>query len=474
MQKKFRLSILTLSLGLAPAIAMADTNADILKELEALKAKVQQLEAQVKTQQTQIDDTQKATTEASQVANHADVQVSGIKQQTEKSGLKGLTVTGMIAPAYVYNQDQQASSFVFLNRSNGNPGAYTLYNYDNSYFGGAYIQFQKVTEGGTKWTLNLAPDRGAGSIFNGSSIVHEASVSLPLNDSTKLIAGQIPDWEGYEYTWDNQTKTITHNLLFDFTEVTAYTGVGLDMTSGNWEWKTMLANVNSPRYYYGGNGGRAPALVFRADYSIPGYDSAGIGFWGLVGKVPNANTAAFPSGTSSTATFEADGYYNKGNWGYYGQVSAGQQTGAAYNGDTAKWYGLSGLATYNFTPRFLGFARLDYLNDSKNGGGLIGGYMNSASGIGASGTSADSFNSVNGFGPGYVNDGSGNWAIVDPNTGANRYALSLGWNYLLTQSTTLKMEYRYDRSNLNTFYNVSDGTYKKANNLLAASLVVSF
>ena len=246
------------------------------------------------------------------------------------------------------------------------------------------------------------------------------------------------------------------------------------MTSGNWEWKTMLANVNSPRYYYGGNGGRAPALVFRADYSIPGYDSAGIGFWGLVGKVPNANTAAFPSGTSSTATFEADGYYNKGNWGYYGQVSAGRQTGAAYNGDTAKWYGLSGLATYNFTPRFLGFARLDYLNDSKNGGGLIGGYMNSASGIGASGTSADSFNSVNGFGPGYVNDGSGNWAIVDPNTGANRYALSLGWNYLLTQSTTLKMEYRYDRSNLNTFYNVSDGTYKKANNLLAASLVVSF
>jgi hypothetical protein len=467
MQKKFRLSILTLSLGFAPAIAMADTNADILKEIDALKAKVQQLEAQVQANQ-------KATEEAAQVANHADVQVSGIKQQTDKSGLKGLTVTGMIAPAYVYNQDQQASSFVFLNRSNGNPGAYSLYNYDNSYFGGAYIQFQKVTEGGTKWTLNLAPDRGAGSVFNGSSIVHEASVALPLNDSTKLIAGQIPDWEGYEYTWDNQTKTITHNLLFDFTEVTAYTGVGLDVTSGNWEWKTMLANVNSPRYYYGGNGGRAPALVFRADYSIPGYDSAGVGFWGLVGKVPNANTAAFPSGTSSTATFEADGYYNKGNWGYYGQVSAGQQTGAAYNGDTAKWYGLSGLATYNFTPRFLGFARFDYLNDSKNGGGLIGGYMNSASGIGASGTSADSFNSVNGFGPGYVNDGSGNWAIVDPNTGANRYALSLGWNYLLTQSTTLKMEYRYDRSNLNTFYNVSDGTYKKDNNLLAASLVVSF
>lgn len=91
MQKKFRLSIVTLSLGLVPAIAMADTNADILKEIEALKAKVQQLEAQVQANQ-------QATQEAAQVANHADVQVSGIKQQADKSGLKGLTVTGMIAP----------------------------------------------------------------------------------------------------------------------------------------------------------------------------------------------------------------------------------------------------------------------------------------------------------------------------------------------------------------------------------------
>jgi Protein of unknown function (DUF3138). len=50
----------------------------------------------------------------------------------------------------------------------------------------------------------------------------------------------------------------------------------------------------------------------------------------------------------------------------------------------------------------------------------------------------------------------------------------VGWNYLLTESTTLKMEYRYDRSSLATFYNVSDGSYKKDNNLLAASVVVSF
>ena len=461
MMNKFKLTVLAASLGLAP-LAHADTNADILNELQALKAKVQQLEAQVKSQQTQITETQKATEDASQVANHADVQVSGIKAQTESSGFQGLKVTGMIAPAYVYNQDQQASSFVFLNRSNGDPAASSLYNYDNSYFGGAYIQFQKQTAGGVGWNLTLAPDRGAGVNMNGNSIVHEASVSIPLNNSTKIIAGQIPDWEGYEYTWDNQTKTITHNLLFDFAEMTAYTGVGVDQTVGNWEWKAMLANINSPRYYYGGNGGRAPAAVFRADYSIPGYDSAGVGFWGLVGKVPNANTA-YTTGTSSAEMFEADGYLNLGNWGYYGQVSAGQQTGAAYNGDTARWYGLSGLATYNFTPRFLGYARFDYLNNSKNGGGLVGGYLNGYQ------------DGNNGFGPGEVYDpASGTWGVVDPNTGANRYALSLGWNYLLTESTTLKMEYRYDRANLATFYNVSDGTYKKDNNLLAASVVVSF
>ena len=474
MMNKFKLTVLAASLGLAP-LAHADTNTDILNELQALKAKVQQLEAQVKAQQTQITDNQKATDEATTVANHADVQVSGIKEETESSGFKGLKISGMIAPAYVYNQDQQASSFVFLNRSNASAGDGTLYNYDNSYFGGAYIQFQKQTAGGVGWNLTLAPDRGAGANMNGNSIVHEASVSIPLNSDTKLIAGQIPDWEGYEYTWDNQTKPITHNLLFDFTELTAYTGVGLDQTVGNWEWKSMIANMNSPRYYYSGDGGRAPALVFRADYTPPGYDNADIGFWGMVGKLPNSNvatdgtTALFPTGTSTAQMFEVDGYLTQGNWGYYGQASYGQQTGAAYNGGKAKWWGASGMLTYNFTPRFLGFARADYLNNSSNGGGLPGGYMNSSSG-GAGAT----FNGVNGFGPGYVNDGTGNWSVVDPNKGANRYALSLGWNYLLTESTTLKMEYRYDRSNLATFYNVSDGSYKKDNNLLAASVVVSF
>ncbi|MGC8703466.1 MAG: DUF3138 family protein, partial [Thiomonas sp.] len=117
---------------------------------------------------------------------------------------------------------------------------------------------------------------------------------------------------------------------------------------------------------------------------------------------------------------------------------------------------------YNFTPRVLSFARFDYLNDSRNGGGLPGG----VSGL----------DPINGFGPAPATctlSNSGGLTGCTGN-GANRYALSLGLNYLYTKSTTFKVEYRYDRANLATFQNVSDGSYKKDNNLLAASVVVSF
>jgi hypothetical protein len=476
---KFGLSLVALSLGLAPALAHADTNTQILKELKALQAQVEQLQAKVqaqdaqlkaqgaavqaqdatlKAQQGQVAGAASAADDASTQADHNAVQITGLKSINEHSGMKGMTVTGMIAPAYIYNQDQQTSSFVFLNRSNASAGGSTIYNYDNSSFGQAYIQFQKVMGDGTKWTLNLAPDRGNGANMNGSSIINEASVSMPINgdDNTRFIAGQIPDWEGYEYVNDNQTYAVTHNLLFDFTELFAYTGVGVDISNGdNLEWKAMVGNVNSPRYYYGnGVGGRAPALVGRFDYSLPGYDSAGVGGWGMVGKLGNAATGGY----STTAMAEFDGYLNKGAWGWYGQVSFGKQAQAAYNGGDAKWWGVSAMSTYNFTPRFLGFARADYLNDSANGGGTVGGFNGP--------------DSVNGLGPDPATcDSTG--ANCTGN-GANRYALSLGVNYQLTEATKLKFEFRHDGANLATFQNVSDGSYKKSNNLLAAGLAVNF
>ena len=67
-----------------------------------------------------------------------------------------------------------------------------------------------------------------------------------------------------------------------------------------------------------------------------------------------------------------------------------------------------------------------------------------------------------------------NWVVVDPDKGANRYALSLAVNYALTTNATLKFEYRYDAANLSVFQYTNDGSYKKSNQLLGGSVVVSF
>jgi hypothetical protein len=41
-------------------------------------------------------------------------------------------------------------------------------------------------------------------------------------------------------------------------------------------------------------------------------------------------------------------------------------------------------------------------------------------------------------------------------------------------NTIFKAEYRYDWSNLNVFQYVSDGSFRKSNSVLGASVVVSF
>ena len=56
---------------------------------------------------------------------------------------------------------------------------------------------------------------------------------------------RLPDWSGYEYLQPTLNKLITHNLLFDFTLPTAYTGAGMEITSGKWIVKGVLANMNN-------------------------------------------------------------------------------------------------------------------------------------------------------------------------------------------------------------------------------------
>jgi hypothetical protein len=108
------------------------------------------------------------------------------------------------------------------------------------------------------------------------------------------------------------------------------------------------------------------------------------------------------------------------------------------------------MAAYKITPRLEAIARADYLHNRANGGGLL------------AWTFADG---RNGIGP----DPSG-----DAEVGANRHALSLGARYVVDANLSLKAEYRLDRASLPVFSDVRDGSYRRSNRLLGASMVASF
>jgi hypothetical protein len=440
-----------------PTVARAQSTADLLKELEALKARVGELEKKLQESQAKPAPGQWGMTpEQAAEFNRIAVKTEATEDNLEAWGFKGLTISGYMDPTFIYNKRQDRAGFQFLNRVDDDG-----YNYDNSYFGAAVLDFQKETESGTRWRLTLAPNRGVGAVIDGASPVHEASVSIPLTDlQTRLIAGQIPDWSGYEYLQPTLNPLITHNLLFDFTLPTAYTGAGVEITRGKWITKAVLANMNATRRV---QGEQTPVIAYRVDYSRGEFQ--GFGFAGVHGKAANFTENVVDSVTgeviaqpdSRVDLFEVDGYFIRGDLTVQGQVSFGQQKKASITPDPvtgelrdARWWGVSGLVGYNFQPRLKGIVRLDYLENKKNGGGLLG-Y-----------TAADD---RNGIGP----DPAG-----DPEKGANRMALSLGVSYLYNMNTTFKAEYRLDRANIPVFLDVKDGTYAKDNHLLGASVLVAF
>ena len=451
----------TLALALAAAFpAVAQSNADILKELQALKDKVTALENQLKAQEAKLPPSAGQwgmSSEQAKELNRATLKAEATEDALESQGLKMLKISGFMDPTWIYNQRQNRAGFQFLN-----PVASGGYNYDNSYFGGATIDFQKEMEGGTKWRLTLVPNRGTGSVIGDASIVQEASVSVPLGDlQTRVIAGQMPDWSGYEYQQSTLNKLITHNLLYDFTLPTLYTGVGMDYVRGKWAGKWMVANVNTSARQ---PGERAPAFVYRVDYAKGEFQ--GFGFAGAHGKGVNFRAAgdqnpftgdAYSLADTRLDLFEVDGYFIRGDWTVQGQLSYGQQKKAAIAADPvtgelrdARWWGASVLAAYKLDPRLEVTSRFDYLNNRKHGGGLLG-Y-----------TVADD---RNGIGP----DGAG-----DTERGANRMALALGLSYRYNLNTTFKAEARFDRADLPVFLDVKTGSYRKSNTLLGSSVVVSF
>ncbi len=439
-----------------PSLARAQTNDELLKELRALRDRVNQLEAKQKAIEVKGDSGQWGMTPAqSAELGRLSVKTEGLEDSREASGFLGLKISGQMQTAYIVNKAQDTAGFQFLD-SVGDFG----YNYFNSYIGIAFLDIQKEMEGGTKWRLTLQPQRSAGALIggvNGQSVVQEASVSVPLTDlQTRFIAGQIPDWEGYEFMQPTQNKLITHNLLFDFTMPSAYVGAGLELARGSWTTKALLANMNQNT---ASPGDKAPVLAVRTDYYAGEF--SGFGLAGVYGDAPNFVN---PTANTRVGLIEADAYYARGDWTLQGQLSYGMQKQASITPDpvtgayrTASWYGASALAGYKFNPRFQAIARVDFINNSRNGGGLLGYGADAKNGIGPDATLACTTAYVSGC-----------------DRGANRYALAVGLNYELNRYTAFKLEYRYDGANQPVFEDVSDGSYRKNNSVFGAAVVVGF
>lgn len=457
--------------------ALAQSNAELLKELQALKDRVQELEKKLQTAAPAAAQPGQAvqagpaaqwgmTPEQVRELNRVTIKAEALQDNFADQGLKGLKIGGQIDPTFIWNRRQDNAGFVLLNNGDAR------YTYDNSYFGMAVLDLQKETDSGTKWRLTLAPERGTGALFNGS-IVHEASVSLPLTDlQTRLWAGQIPDWTGYEYTLPWENKLITHNLHFDMLAPTAYTGAALELIRGKWWTRVGLANVNTAR---NPAGHKSPALVYRVDYSRGEFQ--GFGFTGLHGKTANfaadgtwvdanGSEQGFADAGKATMThlLEFDAYFVRGDWSVFGQLSYGQQKKAAiFNSDgqlrDARWWGVSTLVGYKLTPRLETVLRADYIANQRHGGGLLG-Y-----------TSDDG---LNGIGRGFNPDGS---FAKGEDVGSNRWAVALGMNYLYDENTLFKLEFRHDGASQPVFMaqsGLDPRGWRKSNQLLGASVVVKF
>jgi hypothetical protein len=442
------------------------TTADVARELKALKDRVNELEKKLEAQPTQPAAQAGMTPDQQQDFNRIAVKTEALEDARDMNGFKGLKVSGYMDPTFVYSQRQHRAGFQMLNSVAD--GGYT---FDNSYIGMALLDLVKETDSGSRWRLTLAPQRSTQAVAEGSaSILHEASVSIPITDlQTRFIAGHIPDWSGYEYLPATQTKTITHNLLFDLTLPTAYTGAGMELTRDKWIIKGVLANMNGSKR---SAGEKTPVLAYRVDYAKGEFQ--GFGFAGVHGRAANNtenivdvnnNNEVIGQRDARVDLFEFDAYFIRGDFTAQGQLSWGRQAKASVSADpvtgdlrTAYWSGLSGLLAYKFEPRLEGVVRADYIFNKQNGGGLLTYATNDPiNGIGYSQQDAD-----------------GDGTPDNVNRGVNRGALTLGLNYAFNLNTVFKCEYRYDWATGEVFENTKDGSFKKHNQLIATSVVVSF
>lgn len=465
-----------------PMLASAQSNAELQSQIQELKAQINQLRALV-TQSTGATSTSAPADQSPPVDpaefNQVKVKVESIIDGQATAGFKGLRISGGFDPVYMVNKAKGTSSFAFLNNFSSINNSGEAYSYDNSYFGMAYLDVQKeMDDGGTKFRLTLAPSKSAGAQYNFGNIVHEASASIPLTDpQTRLMIGQMPDVSGYQpyvntFAGANNLTSnmlypgfaeyfITKNMLFDFTGMTTYTGVGLDITRGPWETKLFLANANSARNDNlctvftatttgcGPKPNKQPLFVYNATYAQAEF--WGVEFTGYEGQV--ANLAKYDGSTNRLDQFEIDGWFTRGDFSGNLQATIGRQADAAINGGDAQWWGLSAMASQRVTPKLTLAARADYIQNDKNGGGTF----NIVS------------DGINGFGPDPACD-----PTAGECKGANRYSLSFAATYRLTTNVALRAEYRRDHATLPTFYNYGDSTYSNTNDVFGLQAIVNF
>lgn len=401
------------------------------------------------------------------------VKIDALEDAKTESGMAGLKISGMLDPTYIASRNRRSAGFNFLNNFDGvNRGAAgqdSTYAFDNSFFGMAMLQIDKEMEGGTKWHLQLVPHKSASSTFNLGSIIHEATVSVPLEETgVKLTAGQFADFTGYEYFLSHQTKLVTHNLLFDFTQPSYYAGAGIEMVKGEWTTKALLANMNKSSH---DDNAHNPILVFRTDYAHSEF--AGIGVTGQFGKYMGKGLRMLSS----------DAFFTRGALNINAQVNLGRWSGMAFNGGDAQWAGVSVLGSYQLTPRLELIARADYLKNDKNGGGTLGTvFTGCTDGAGSPVSCSDS--TVVGLGAGDYRNGFGPTEAALNNAaaagkpgavrGANRSEITLGGAYTLNTNAKVKFEYRYDWADQAVMLAQQANVFRKNNSLLATSLVVTF
>jgi hypothetical protein len=464
MNVKKKLWIVALAGVLPWAGAHAQSAAELQKEIQALKAQLQTLQQKVEAISAQPD-----VTPLSQQVNRLEQRLDLGEDDTEKSGFKGLKINGVIEAAFKRNTISASNEF---SASAG---------YATNEFGMVQITKESQDGEGVDWTLRLLP--------GGDSLVHEASLSIPLNKTTRIIAGFMPDFQGYELAFPNANATlgnqlITHNALYDLAGATAYTGAGMAYTlgGGKYAFKWLIGNADSasdstdidatnlkrisvPLHnagtdVYSETTGSTSAVsdkktsifAYRGDWYVN--DTSYVGLSGLHGR-----------GNRVFDIMAADGGITRGDWQLNGQVTIGRMDLASANGSGTSWQGLSGLVGYKIVPRLQLLARADYLMNSENGGGTYAYY--SLDGTPAFGT---------GLGP--VRDADGKFDS-DPATGlatakgANLMRLTFGTNYQLNSTTQWKAEYRLDQSSGYNFVN-SNGSYSKDKQSMATSLVLSF